>query len=90
MCQACDFTLDCLSNLRSRSIDGRGEKRPVLIFIDAAFESGVSTYGVVIIDQVSSTREVFGGEIPQHLIEFWLQWGSQVIAQADFFFYVGR
>ncbi len=60
----CDFTLDCLSNLRSRSIDGRGEKRPVLIFTDAAFESGVSTYGVVIIDQVSSTREVFGGAIP--------------------------
>ena len=85
MCQACDFTLDCLSNLRSRSIDGRGEKRPVLIFIDAAFESGVSTYGVVIIDQVSSTREVFGGEIPQHLIEFWLQWGSQVLAQAEAF-----
>ena len=46
---------------------GRGEKRPVLIFTDAAFESGVSTYGVGIIDQVSSTWEVFCGEIPQHL-----------------------
>ena len=45
----------------------------------------MSTYGVVIIDQVSSKREVFGGEIPQHLADFWLQWGSQLIAQADAF-----
>ena len=52
MCHACDFTLDCLSSLRGRSVDGRGERRPVLVFTDAAFEGGVSTYGVVIIDQV--------------------------------------
>ena len=58
----------------------------MLIFTDAAFEGGVSTYyGVVIIDQVSSKREVFGGKILQHLIDFWLQWGSQVIAQAEAF-----
>ena len=58
----------------------------MLIFTDAAFEGGVvSTYGVVVIDQVPSKREVFGGEIAQHLIDFWLQWGSQVIAQAEAF-----
>ena len=85
MCHACDFTLDCLSNLRGRSVDGRGERRPVLVFTDAAFEGGVSTYGVVIIDQVSSKREVFGDEIRQHLTDFSLQWGSQVIAQAEAF-----
>ena len=50
-----------------------------------AFEGGVATYGVVIIDPVSSRREVFGGTIPQHLTDFWLQWGSQVIAQAEAF-----
>ena len=85
VCHACDFTLDCLSNLRGRSVDGRGERRPVLVFTDAAFEGGVSAYGVVIIDQVSSKREVFGDEIPQHLTDFWLQWGSQVIPQAEAF-----
>ena len=85
VCRACDFTLDCISNLRSRCVDGRGEKRPVLVFTDAAFEGGVATYGVVIIDPVSSRREVFGGAIPQHLTDFWLQWGSQVIAQAEAF-----
>ena len=85
VCHACDFTLDCLSNLRGRTVDGRGERRPVLVFTDAAFEGGVSTYGVVIIDQVSSKREVFGGEIPQHLTDFWLQRGSQVMAQAEAF-----
>ena len=82
---ACDFTLHCLLNLRERTIDSRGERRPVLVFTDAAFKGGVSTYGVVIIDQVSSKREVFGGEIAQHLTDFWLQWGSQVIAQAEAF-----
>ena len=61
--QVCrDFTWDCLWNLRGRSVDGRGERRPVLIFTDAAFKDGVCTYGVVVIDQVSSKREVFGGE----------------------------
>ncbi len=85
VCHACDFTLDCLSSLRGRSVGGRGERRPVLVFTDAAFEGGVSTYGVVIIDQVSSKREVFGGEILQHLTDFWLHWGSQVIAQAEAF-----
>ena len=85
VCHACDFTLECLSNLRGRTVDGRGERKPVLIFTDAAFEGGVCTYGVGIIDQVSSKREVFGGEIPQHLTDFWLQWGSQVIAQAEAF-----
>ena len=25
VCHACDFTLDCLSNLRGRTVDGRGE-----------------------------------------------------------------
>ena len=82
---ACDFTLDCLLNLRERTIDSRGERRPVLVFTDGAFEGGVSTYGVVIIAQVSSKREVFRGEIPPHLTDFWLQWGSQVIAQAEAF-----
>ena len=57
----------------------------MLVFTDAPFQGGVSTYGVVIIDQVSSKREVFGGEIPQHLTDFWSQWGSQVIAQAEAF-----
>ena len=83
--RACSFTLDCITNLRSRCVDGRGEKRPVLIFTDAAFEGGVATYGVVCLDPVSGRREVFGGVIPQHLTDFWLQWGSQVIAQAEAF-----
>ena len=60
VCRACDLALDCISNLRSWTVDGRGERRPVPIFTDAAFEGGVSTYGVVVIDQVCSKREVFG------------------------------
>lgn len=83
VCHACDFSLACLANLRGRTVDVRGERKPVLIFTDAAFEGGVSTYGVVIVDEVSSKRDVFGGEIPQHLTDFWLQWGAQVIAQAE-------
>lgn len=83
--RACNFTLDCISNLRSRCVDGRGEKRPVLIFTDAAFEGGVATYGVVVIDPISLRHEVFGGMTPQHLTDFWLQWGSHVIAQAEAF-----
>ena len=59
--KVCDFALDCISSLQSRKIDGRGEKRPVLIFTDAAFEGGIATYGVVIIDRVSLKLEVFGG-----------------------------
>ena len=85
VCHACDFTLECLANLRGRTVDVRGERKPVLIFTGAAFEGGVSTYGVVIVDEVSSKRDVFGGEIPQHLTDFWLQWGAQVIAQAEAF-----
>lgn len=41
MCHACDFTLECLANLRGRTVDVRSERKPVLIFTGAAFEGGV-------------------------------------------------
>lgn len=37
---------------------------------------------MVIVDEVSSKRDVFGGEIPQHLSDLWLQWSAVIAAEA--------
>ena len=58
----------------------------MIVFTDAAFEQGVATWGVVLLDLANNKREVSGGIIPEQLVNFWLQEaGDQVITQAEAF-----
>ena len=75
-----------LSNSCPRRTSSAGEKRPVLVFTDGAWESGVSGLGAVIVDPVSESKHVLSGEVPQALHGSWkAQVGDQFICQIELY-----
>ena len=82
----CHWTEGVLSVLAPRRIDPAGTTQPVLIFTDAAYEAGVATWGMVILDPLTGVRSAMGGQIPMPLVERWRDLGSdQVITLAEAF-----
>ena len=82
----CHWTEGVLSVLAPRRIDPAGTTQPVLIFTDAAYEAGVATWGMVILDPLTGVRSAMGGQIPMPLVERWHDLGSdQVITLAEAF-----
>ncbi|CAE7805718.1 unnamed protein product [Symbiodinium sp. CCMP2592] len=82
----CEFGIRLIDECKPRVFACRGPEQPVLIFTDAAYEKGVATYGVVVLDPFTSSKLVAGGRIPKTLVEFWkLDSPEQVIAQAEAF-----
>ncbi|CAE7311794.1 gpt [Symbiodinium sp. CCMP2592] len=76
----------CLEALVPKSMCLKGGSRPLVIFTDAAYEQGVATWGLVVLDPDSGRREVAGGQIPSSLIDLWHQdTEDQIIAQAEAF-----
>ena len=58
----------------------------MLFFTDAAYENGVATWGIVVIDPATEVRTALGGEIPASLVDAWHSLGSdQVITLAEAF-----
>ncbi|CAE6911825.1 gpt [Symbiodinium sp. CCMP2592] len=76
----------CLEALTPKTMCLKGGARPLVIFTDAAYEQGVASWGLVVLDPDSGRREVAGGRIPSSLIELWHQdTEDQIIAQAEAF-----
>ena len=58
-----------VGQLAPKTVEPDGETAPVLILTDAAYEAGVATWGIVLIDMISATCTALGGEIPKFLVE---------------------
>ena len=57
---------------------------PVVLYSDGAFEQGLGTWGSVVVDQVAKRRWVFGGRVPDCLMEKWsAEAGEQVICEVE-------
>ena len=86
LAELCQWAMKLLEHCQPRIFGCRGPTQPVLIFSDAAFENGVGTYGIVLLDPFTNLRIVGGGEIDPKLISFWRQdCPDQVIGQCEAF-----
>ena len=57
---------------------------PVVIYTDGTFEDDVGTWGVLVVDKRSGSRWLFGGRVPQCLIQHWHAGaGDQVICEVE-------
>ena len=84
--QLCAWTHAMVGALKPKTLDPEGIVEPVLVFTDAAYENGVATWGIVVLDQVTNLRTALGGNIPSSLVEAWHNLGSdQVITLAEAF-----
>ena len=84
--QVCAWTHALVGQLAPRTMEPDGETSPALIFTDAAYENGLATCGIVVIDSTPGTRTAMGGNIPKMLVDVWHDLGSQrVITLAEAF-----
>jgi hypothetical protein len=82
----CDYAADMLERSKPRTISSAGERRPILIFTDGAWESGVSGLGAVLVDCATGESHVLSGEVPGVLIDHWKQQvGEQLICQIELY-----
>eukprot|EP00435_Cladocopium_sp_Y103_P058430 s153_g20.t1 len=82
----CDYASDTLRGCKPRKIVAGGEKRPILIFTDGAWENDIGGIGAVVVDTASNERSVFSGRVPQCLIEKWRHLvGEQLICQIELY-----
>ena len=59
--ELCAWTHAMVGTLSPKKVDPGGEATPVLVFTDAAYEDGIATWGIVIVDPVSQFRTALGG-----------------------------
>jgi hypothetical protein len=84
--ELCAWSHAMVGTLLPKTVDPGGETTPVLVFTDAAYENGIATWGIVLVDPVTQFRTALGGDIPTFLVDAWHQMGSeQVITLAEAF-----
>ena len=54
--QLCAWTHAMVGTLKPKRLDPEGVAKPVLFFTDAAYENGVATWGIVVIDPATEVR----------------------------------
>ena len=55
-----------------------------MVFTDGSFKKGVGLWSTVVIDDITSQRDVFWGTVPQRLVDGWqAQAGDQIISQIE-------
>ena len=78
----CEYAKFMLKTLKPRQHSTRGVQNPILTFTDGAWEQGIASAGVVLID--GSKRMGYSIEVPQQLVDHWLQHaGEQIISQIE-------
>ena len=82
----CDYAADMLERSKPRTISSKGERRPVLVFTDGAWESDTSGLGAVLVDCATGEKHVLAGEVPKGLLDHWKQQvGEQLICQIELY-----
>lgn len=59
----------------------------VLVYTDGAFESGVGTWGAVMVDRAGNSHFLHRGRVPQAVLDCWHDrvGGDQVICQVEIY-----
>jgi len=81
---AINFLQDHLKEAKPRRVSACDQSRNIVVFSDGAFENGVATWGFFLVDTSDNSRFVAGGQVPQHLVQFWISTvGEQIITQVE-------
>lgn len=82
----CRYTIGVLKCLGPRLHKLTDERRPVVIFTDAAWEDGRATAGLVLCDLVKNVRHCRQIVVPKCLVDHWTENGvEQIISQIELF-----
>ena len=46
-------------------------EQPVLVYTDGAFETGVGTWGAVVVDRAGKSNFVHHGQVPRAVLDCW-------------------
>lgn len=79
-----ESTCDMLQTLQPRLVSCFETASPLVVYTDAAFESGTATWGAVLFDRHSGSTFVHWGTIDAKLVAAWqCISGEQIISQAE-------
>eukprot|EP00435_Cladocopium_sp_Y103_P010287 s5853_g2.t1 len=82
----CDYATECLNRAQPRVLTSGGEKRPLLVFTDGAWEGDRAGIGAVVVDTATGLRWVWSGVVPDELIAKWRHCvGEQLICQIELY-----
>ena len=80
---ACALALDVIGLCKPRDCLASA-RRPIIRRTDGAFENDVGTWGSLLVDPETGDRWLFGGQVPQPLIDRWHEAaGEQVICKIE-------
>ena len=86
LAQFCDDATQAIQQSVPRTIKAAGERQPVLIFTDGAWEQGRAGIGAVLLDMALDFRAVLAGAVPAPLIEVWRKLvGDHLICQIELY-----
>ena len=82
----CDWMCNIIGLVRPRIIKVGLKTRPIIVFKDASWDGSIARWDFVVADPNDSVRLVFGGVIPEKLVQHWIgQVGQQIICEAEIF-----
>ena len=84
----CRYARTILVALGPRSHNLNDTDSPFLIFTDGAFEDGHASAGAVIVDTATGFSSCFEVQVPQDLLDLWLETSDQVICQIELWAFV--
>ena len=80
---ACALALDVIGLCKPR-VCLASARHPIVLYTDGAFENDVGTWGSLLVDPETGSRWLFGGQVPQPLIDRWHEAaGEQVICEIE-------
>ena len=86
MCDLIEFLVDAS---KPRLITMDRDLPSMIVYTDGAFEARDGSWGALVIDPATGSREVYGGWVPQVLLEFWLNTvGDQIICEVEMYAYL--
>ena len=75
-----------LKSSKPKVLSATSEKRPILVFTDASWESGHGGLGAVVIDMATHTPVVYSGVVPEELKNVWRESiGEHIICQLELY-----
>ena len=82
----CDWMCKIISLVQPRIIKVALKTKPILVLKDASWDGSIARWGFVVADPNDAVRLVFGGVIPDELVQHWIrQVGQQIICEAEIF-----